>query len=89
MEKLGMYTPNDRSPKDSSNDFSNLKILQEVSQMQPRSLRLSNSLERCDGCSHFIYSAGRAWSNEGECSKYRTPVRGEFVCDEYETTDKS
>ena len=87
MERLSMYTPSGKNQKDSSSDFSDLKILQEVSLMEPRSLRLSNSPERCDGCSHFVYAAGRAWNNDGDCGKFRTPVRGEFVCDWYETED--
>ncbi len=52
--------------------------------MRPRSLRLADSLKRCDGCKHFVYAAGRAWSNEGECTKFASPVKGEFVCDDYD-----
>ena len=89
MGRFAMFTPRKKDQEDFLKISSVERVLLEVPKMQPQSLRLSKTLSRCDGCKYFVYSAGRAWSNEGDCTQFRTPVRGDFVCDSYEGIDES
>ena len=86
MVKLDMYTQREKS-QDSSQDSLVQEINSQLKTMSPKSLRLSRSLKRCDTCKHFVYAAGRAWKNDGECTNFATPVRGDFVCDSYDNVD--
>lgn len=57
--------------------------LNDAKKAVPGHLRVSTGTDRCDRCIYFRYKAGRQWRGDGECGRHNSPVREDFVCEDY------
>jgi hypothetical protein len=74
------------SPKGSSTESLEAEALKDLLRLPKLpNLRLAQGSQQCSDCTHFSYKNGRAWRGDGECSKFNSPVKDDFVCDDYES----